>query len=97
MLTFEDCVAYCQLNEEEIAAISEHEHIPEMVAVELGEYLVNTDDGERRISRMIFEDIENHDKRGDYKGANRLRLILKHFVVTHPKAQESGLTGLKDN
>ena len=42
MLTLEDCIELSDLSEEEILAIAEHEHIPEMVAVELGAYLVHT-------------------------------------------------------
>ncbi|HNX49668.1 MAG TPA: hypothetical protein PKL08_05860 [Thermoanaerobaculaceae bacterium] len=36
MLTYEDCVGLTDLEEEEIEAISQHEHVPEMVAAELG-------------------------------------------------------------
>ena len=93
MLTYEDCLAFCELSEEEIAAISEHELIPEIVAIEMGEYLVHTDDGERRISRMILEDIEKHNLRNDNEGVERLQQILRHFIVTHPKAQNASKTG----
>ncbi len=30
MLTFDDCLALCELTEEEIDAIAEHEHLPEI-------------------------------------------------------------------
>ena len=30
MLTFEDCLGLSELNEDEILAIAEHEHIPEL-------------------------------------------------------------------
>ena len=32
MLTYEDCLELSDLTEEEIEAISEHEHLPEMAA-----------------------------------------------------------------
>jgi hypothetical protein len=92
MLTFEDCLALCELNEEEIAAIAEHENIPEIVALEFGKYLIHSDDGERHISRMILEDISTHRKRGDDEGVKRLELVLMHFVATHPKAREHGIS-----
>ena len=44
MLSYEDCVELSDLTEEEIVAIAEHEHLPEMAALELGSYLVHTDD-----------------------------------------------------
>jgi hypothetical protein len=39
-LTLEDCLALCELSEDEVLAIAEHERLPEPVAVELGNYLV---------------------------------------------------------
>jgi hypothetical protein len=35
------CVGLCGLNEEEVAAISEHEHIPEIAAAALASYLLH--------------------------------------------------------
>jgi len=32
MITLEDCIALCGLTEEEVLAIAEHEHVPEMAA-----------------------------------------------------------------
>ena len=34
MLTIQDCIELSELTEEEILAIAEHEHIPEMAAIE---------------------------------------------------------------
>lgn len=86
MLTYEDCVGLCELTEEEVEAIAEHEHIPEIVATELGCYLIHTDDGLPRIRRIILDDIEMAEKRGDKRHAITLKLVLKHFVDTHPQA-----------
>jgi hypothetical protein len=52
MLSFEDCVALSSLTEDEIAAIAEHEHLPMIVAVELGNYLVQTPDGSGYIKKI---------------------------------------------
>jgi hypothetical protein len=32
MITLEDCIAFCDLTEEEVLAIAEHEHLPEIAA-----------------------------------------------------------------
>ena len=84
MLTFEDCLALAELTEEEVDAIAEHEHVPEMLAMELGNYLVHADDGVPRISRIIIEDIEAAELRGDRDRVLRLKLVLQHFVAAHP-------------
>ena len=83
MLTFEDCLDFADLTGEEVDAIAEHEHVPEMVALELGRYLCQTPEGERRISRMIVDDIEEARASGDLAAAAKLRFVLRHFVDTH--------------
>lgn len=85
MLTFEDCLAYCDLTEEEIDAIAQHEHIPEMVALELGQYLVKSSDGTRRIRRMIIDDIHEAKAHNELDRYLCLKATLKHFVDTHPE------------
>jgi hypothetical protein len=86
MLTLEDCIEMSDLSEEEILAIAEHENIPEMVAVELGSYLVHLPNGEKRIKRMIVDDIEHASQTGDTAHAALLRSVLKHFVESHANA-----------
>jgi hypothetical protein len=87
MLTWDDCVALCDLTDEEICAIAAHEHIPLMAAVELGNYLVHRPDGPPRISRMIVDDIESARARGDRLEELKLKAILRHFVERHRPPQ----------
>ena len=84
MLSYEDCVGLSELTEEEIRAISEHEHIPDIVAAELGAYLVTTSDGENRIRRIILDDIRQAESREDLKRALELKAVLHHFMKHHP-------------
>jgi len=88
MLTFEDCLALCNLSVDEISAIAEHENLPEMTALEYGEYLVHTSDGEHLIKAMIIDDIEHFRTNGNIKHAEALESVLRHFVLTHPQLQE---------
>jgi S-ribosylhomocysteine lyase LuxS involved in autoinducer biosynthesis len=85
MLTLQDCIELSELTEDEILAIAEHEHIPEMAAVEMGNYLVHTAQGERRIKRMILDDIQHARDHGNLRHAATLKLALRQFVSTHPK------------
>lgn len=87
MLTFEDCLALCNLSLEEISAIAEHEHLPEMTALEYGDYLVHTPEGEQLIKTMIIDDIEHSKASGNVKHVEMLETVLRHFVLTHPKLQ----------
>lgn len=89
MLTFDDCLAFCQLTEEEIDAIAEHEHLTETVAVELGSYLIERPDGEVLIRRMIVDDIQAAHARGAVAHAARLKRTLAHFIEQHRESQQT--------
>ena len=86
MLTLEDCIDLSELTAEEVEAIAEHEHIPKIIAAELGNYLIHTDTGVPMIRRIIIDDIEMAEKRGDADHVIALKMTLKHFVETHPQA-----------
>ena|SRR5436190_19313121 len=83
MLTLNDCIELSGLSKEEIMAIGEHEHVPEMIAAELGRYLVQTDTGEKRISAMLVDDISAARERGDHQRLSQLKQCLRHFLAHH--------------
>jgi hypothetical protein len=57
MITLEDCVGFCGLTEEEVLAIAEHEHLPEIAATALAQYLLSQEHGSERVRDMIVDDI----------------------------------------
>lgn len=83
MITIEDCIALSELTENEILAIAEHEHVPEMIALEMGNYLLHRPDGETCIKGIILDDIRRAQDRGDMRHVARLKLVLRHFMDTH--------------
>lgn len=80
MLTLEDCIALSDLTLEEIAAIAEHEHLPETIAAGLGCHLVHCPEGRQAISAMISDDIAAARSRGDFCHAAELKIVLQHFL-----------------
>jgi hypothetical protein len=40
MISLEDCIGMCGLDADEVAAIGEHEHIPDIAAAALADYLL---------------------------------------------------------
>lgn len=87
MLTLDDCLALCELTEDEIAAIAEHEHLPMIVAAELGNYLIHGPDGALRIKRIILDDMLTADRAGDSAHALTLKLVLRKFIERHPECK----------
>lgn len=88
MLSLEDCIGLCGLSEEEVLAIAEHERIPEIAAAELGNYLVQTPEGEMRIKSIIRDDIAHARRRADRNHELALKLLLRDFVLQHPHCEE---------
>jgi hypothetical protein len=86
MVDIESCIALSGLTEEEIEAIAEHEHIPEMLAIELGSYLANQPNGQEHICRIFADDIRAAQERGDLVRVVKLKLVLRHFLEHHEPA-----------
>jgi hypothetical protein len=83
MISFEDCIALCGLTEAEVAAIAEHEHLPEVAAAVLGQYLLHQRDGLDRVRDMIVGDMRGALKSGDSRHAGELLAALRHLLVTY--------------
>ena len=80
MLSLEDCIALSGLTEDEVLAIAQHEHIPEIAAAELGNYLSRSEDGRLAIKSMIREDIQAAAARGERERVLALKVVLRHYV-----------------
>ena len=89
MLTLQDCLGLCDLTEGEVDAIAEHEHLPEIIAAELGNHLMLTPDGQQRIKQIILDDIAAAAARGDRPHALGLKEVLKAFCKAHPECFRS--------
>jgi hypothetical protein len=83
LITIDDCIALSGLTEEEVDAIAKHEHLPEIVAAELGSYLEQRPEGQRTIRHMIEDDIAAAVAAGDGKRATILKNVLAHYVQHH--------------
>lgn len=84
MISLRDCMEYLHLTDDEVEAIAEHEHVPSIIAAELGAYLTENESGERMLKRIILDDIMHAADRGDVERVDRLTQVLKHFIATHP-------------
>jgi hypothetical protein len=86
MLSLEGCIALCGLSE--LLAIAEHEHTPEIAATEVANYLVRTPEGELCVKAMIRDDIAAATARGDRDHELALKLVLRNFILEHPRCDE---------
>ena len=81
MLALEDCIALSGLTREEVDAIAEHEHLPQIIATELGHYLLQLPEGRRMIKAIIRDDIAAAQARGDHFHSAKLKLVDRKSVV----------------
>lgn len=86
MITLADCIALCGLSEEEVLALAEHEHVPEIVAAAMASQLMKQRHGPEKVRAMILEDIRAALRRGDRRHAQELFAALRHFLGEHPRA-----------
>jgi hypothetical protein len=84
MIDLEDCIALCGLTKKEVLALAEHEHVPEIVACALADYLLHQEHGPERIRDMIVDDVQAAQARGDRAHVLMLLHVLHHFLRTHP-------------
>lgn len=91
MISVDDCIAMCGLDRSEIAALAEHEHLPEVAAAALASYLLHKAGGEKEIRRMLMEDIRAALDGNDIRHATDLLMALQHFLNEHPSAGEDML------
>jgi hypothetical protein len=90
MITLEDCIGLCGLTEEEVLAIAEHEHLPEIAASAMAQYLLSLEHGSEKVRDMIVDDIRQAQRlRGDKDHMVTLLHVLHHFLKTHPEARPS--------
>lgn len=85
MISLEDCIALCGLTKEEVDAIAEHEHVPEIAAATLARYLLGHRHGSDEIRQMIIDDFRGALRAGDTRHAAELASALRHFLAVHPQ------------
>lgn len=86
MINENDILDMTCLSREQIAAIAVHEHLDEVAAAELGEYLMHIHHGPQKVQQMICEDIAEALHRDDLDDARALYKALKAFLAEHPEA-----------
>jgi hypothetical protein len=86
MITLEDCLAFCGVSEEEVLAIAEHEHMPQIAAAAYAQYLLCGPHGSELIRDIIVDDIRAAQRRGDREHVLTLLHVLHHFLRSHLEA-----------
>lgn len=84
MLSIRDCLDYCDVTDDEVALIAEHEDIPDVAAAQVVCGLVQTPEGVMVLTQFMVELIERANARGDVEKARRASKVCERFMADHP-------------
>lgn len=84
MLSMRDCLDYCDLTDDEVSLIAEHEDITDVAAATMACGLVQTSEGTVLLTQYMEELLERAQIEGRVEQAMRARQVLAKFKVDHP-------------
>jgi hypothetical protein len=88
MISFVDICGLCGLDLDQIEAIGEHEHLPDVAAAALASYLLRSRHGLETVRTMIVDDVRLALTRGKKRHAQELIMALRHLYEQHPELAE---------
>ena len=95
MLSLRDCLDMAEVTESEIAAIARHEHIPHIVALELGHYLLRMPGGANKLRQFIVDNIAGAQNRHRCAECEKFSRTLSQYLDDHPECRETGSDGAR--
>src|SRR5574337_1842376 len=85
MLSMRDCLDYCDVTDDDVALIAEHESIPDAAAAQILCGMVQTQAGVVVLARYLHElEIRAH-RAGKMEKAARARQARARFMAIHPQ------------
>jgi hypothetical protein len=91
MLTFQDCIDLAGVTDAEIEAIAKHERIPAMIALELGDHMLHTQEGAVRLRDFIVENLLRAQGRNNCTDCAKLGWLLARYLEAHPDSRETDM------
>lgn len=88
MISLVDICGLSGLDLDQIEAIGEHEHIPDVAAAALASYLLRSPHGLEAVRTMIVDDIRSALTQGKKRHAQELIMALRHLYEQHPELAE---------
>jgi hypothetical protein len=84
MLSIRDCLDYCDLTDDEVALLAEHEDVPDAAAAQMACGLVQTPEGVVLLTNFMLDLVERANRRGDAAEAERAKSVCARFMADHP-------------
>ncbi|GAB2182467.1 hypothetical protein DLREEDagrD3_26900 [Denitratisoma sp. agr-D3] len=87
MLSMQDCLDYCDLNEDEVRVIAHHEHLSFEAAAQLACSLAQDKKGEKQLCDMLGEVVCEAAGKGEMETLQQAERAFCHFTQHHPQSQ----------
>lgn len=84
MLSIRDCLDYCDLTEDEVSLIAEHENVCDAAAAQIACGLVQTPEGVVLLTSFMEDLIDKATRAGHQDKADYARQICARFRADHP-------------
>ena len=84
MLSIRDCLDYCDITDDEVALVAEHEGIPDAAAAQVVCGLVQTPEGVLLLTNFMLDLVERANERGDQEKAAKAKSVCARFMADHP-------------
>ena len=84
MLTYKDCLDWCELEQAEVDAVGEHEHLTRLPALAYRENLSHQSNGARQMRRILIDDIRIAQRQHNYRHEAELRQLLQQHIKNNP-------------
>jgi hypothetical protein len=84
MISLDECIGMSGLQEDEIAVVAEHEHVPLMIAAELAQTLLETPKGLYRLHAMFQDRLAVLAAGRDRTKERQLATLYAQFLVRYP-------------
>lgn len=84
MLSIKDCLDYCDLTEDEVSLLAEHENIPDAAAAQIACGLVQSDQGVSVLTRYLLDMAERASAGGEVEKAQHAVELCNRFMHDHP-------------
>ena len=87
-LTFPNCIDMTALSEDEADAIAKHQRIPALIALELGNRLLETRAGAERLREFTADNLLRAQDRSDCAACAKFARVPGHYLEAHRGCRE---------
>ncbi|MGH8726668.1 MAG: hypothetical protein ACREV9_00595 [Burkholderiales bacterium] len=83
MLTLTECLDLSELSPELVHEIAKHEHVPEIVAIELGHLLLKSPEGVYVIRNYLLDNLKKASAQGHHARTKKLDRMIAVLNAAH--------------